>query len=59
MILFQIEAKSDEKPQFTDVNEDFEEGFNEKMEQKISFVTVFYFKIPLPITTRCTWFVPS
>lgn len=30
-ILFQIEAKSDEKPQFTAVNEDFEEGFNEKL----------------------------
>ena len=39
-ILFQIEAKSDEKPQFTDVNEDFEEDFNEKMEKKMSFAKV-------------------
>jgi len=35
--LFQIEAKSDEKPQLTDVNEDFEEDFNKKLEQKMSF----------------------
>ncbi len=39
-ILFHIEAKSDEKPQFTDVNEDFEEDFNEKMEEKMSFAKV-------------------
>ncbi len=30
MVLFQVEAKSDEKPRFTDVNEDFLEDFNEK-----------------------------
>lgn len=35
--MIQIEAELDEKPQFTFVNEDFEESFNEKMKQKISF----------------------
>jgi len=31
-----IEAKPDEKPQFTPVNEDSKKGFNEDMRQKIS-----------------------
>ena len=35
--MIQIEAKSDEKPQFTSVNEDFEEDFNEVLGQKMSF----------------------
>jgi hypothetical protein len=40
--LIQIEAKSDEKPLFTFVNEDFEEDFNEELGQKISFTKLLY-----------------
>jgi len=35
-ILFQFEAKQEEKPEPTFVDEDLEECFNEKMKQKIS-----------------------
>jgi len=35
--LIQIETKSDEKPQFTSVNEDFEEDSNKELGQKMSF----------------------
>ena len=38
-ILFQFEAKQDEKPEPTLVGEDFEEGFTEKVKQKKSIVT--------------------
>lgn len=40
MILLQLEAKSDEEPQFTKVNEDTEEGFNEELRQKMSRILV-------------------
>jgi len=39
-ILFQLEAKSNEKPQFTIVNENLEADFNKKMEEKICFAKV-------------------
>jgi hypothetical protein len=35
--LIQIEAKSDEKPQFTIINEHVEEDFNKELSQKMSF----------------------
>ena len=37
--MFQFEAKPDEKPEPTFVGEDFKEGFNEKMKQKICIAT--------------------
>jgi len=41
--LIQIEAKSDEKPQFTYVDEDFEEDFNEELAQKMSISKLSFY----------------
>ncbi|MCD6091485.1 MAG: hypothetical protein J7J72_08295 [Bacteroidales bacterium] len=40
--MIQIEAKSDKKPQFTSVNEDFEEDFNEELDQEMSFAKLSF-----------------